>query len=111
MSFFPSHTTQSKQRGELPAVVHPSRICRTRHPQVLVDGRGGDDAPVHRGRPPVAVGQTNSNHHPADEAQEHSHYFHNRIHDDHSSAVASRKTLSRSQNLENKISKSSSYKN
>lgn len=111
MSFFLSHTTQSQQWGELSAVMHPSRIRRTRHPQVLVDGRGGDDAPIHRGRPPVTVGQTNPNHHPADEAQQHSHCFHNRIHDDPSSAVPSRKTLSKSQSLENKISKSSCYKN
>lgn len=88
-------TTQSKQRGKLPAVVHPGRVRRTRHPQVLVDGGGGDDVPVDGRRPPVAVRQGDPHHHPTDEPQQQSHDFQYLIHDP-TSAQQSNKNISRS---------------
>lgn len=74
-------TAQRQQRREFPTVVYAGGIRGTRHPEVFVDGGGGDDAPVHGGSPPVAVGQAHPHHHPTDEAQHQSHYFHDRIHD------------------------------
>ena len=93
--FFCRPTTQSEERRELPAVMNPRRIRRTRHPQVFIDGGGGDDVPVDGGRPPVTVGQAHPQHHPTDEPQNQSHYFHNRIHDP-AAAQQSRKSKSRS---------------
>lgn len=75
------HTIQSEQWGELPAVMDPCRIRRTGHPQVFIDGGGGDDIPINGGGLPVTVGQGDPYHHPANEPQQQSHYFHNRIHD------------------------------
>lgn len=103
-TYFLSRTTQSQQWRKLPAVVHPGRICRTRHPKVLVDGGGGYDAAVHRGDPPVAVWYANPDHHPADETQHHSHHFHDWIHDDPSSAKASTKNFI--QSFKNEFSQS-----
>ena len=96
---FRQHTIQSEQRWELPAVVNPGWIRRTRHPQVFVDGGGGDDVPVDGGRPPVTVRQGDPDHHPPDEPQHQSHYFHNRIHDASSAQQQSAKSKSRSQIL------------
>lgn len=77
----PERTIQSEQRREFPAIVHPGRIRRARHPQVFVDGGGGDDVAVHGGRPPVTVGQAHPHHHPSQEPQDERHYFHDWIHD------------------------------
>lgn len=92
------HTIQGEQRGELPAVVHPGWIGRTRHPQVFIDGGGGDNVPVHGGGPPVAVRQAHPHHHPPEEPQYQSNYFHNRIHDP-SLVDESGKSISRSQKM------------
>lgn len=86
-------TTQSQEWRKLPAVMNPGGIRGTRHPKVLVDGGGGDDAAIHRGGPPVTVWYAHPDHHPADEAQHHSHHFHDRIHDASSSAEVSTKNF------------------
>ena len=93
--FFCRPTAQGEKGWELSAVMNPRRICRTRHPQVFVDGGGGDDIPVDGGRPPVTVRQAHPKHHPTNEPQNQSHYFHNRIHDP-TAAQQSRKSKSRS---------------
>lgn len=84
--------------------MNASGVCGTRHPEVLVDGGGGDDAAVHRGGPPVTVRYAHPDHHPADEAQHHSHHFHDWIHDAPSSTEVSTKNFI--QSLEIKFSKS-----
>ncbi|TNN71946.1 hypothetical protein EYF80_017734 [Liparis tanakae] len=71
--------------------MHAGGVRRTRHPQVLVDGGGGDDVPVDGGDLPVTVRQGDPHHHPSDERQHQSHYFHNRIHDPTSAQQSSKR--------------------
>lgn len=74
-------TTQSQQWWVFPAIVHAGGVRRARHPEVFVDGGGGDDTPVHGGGFPVPVGQAHTRHHPSQEAQQEPHDFQARIHD------------------------------
>lgn len=52
----------------------------TGHPQVFIDGGGGDDVTVHRGHSPVAVLEGRSNHEPGSKAQKQGKGFHARVH-------------------------------
>lgn len=56
------------------------RVCGTGHPQVFIDGGGGDDITVHRRDFPVAVWEGHPNHEPGNKPQEEGKGFHYRVH-------------------------------
>lgn len=78
---FLERTIQSQQRREFPAVVHSGGVRGARHPEVFIDGGGGDDSAVDGGHLPVTVGQAHTSQHPSQEGQHQRHDFHDRIHD------------------------------
>lgn len=58
----------------------PRRVRGAGHPQVFIDGGGGDDVTVHRGDFPVSVWEGHSNHQPGNKPQEEGEGFHYGIH-------------------------------
>ena len=58
----PARTREGQHGRELPAVVDSHGVSGTAVPEVLEDGVGGDDIPMHGGHSPAAVCQSHPQH-------------------------------------------------